>query len=194
MAFVATDSQVHKPKVDFCALEVIITDLLLAIGEDPARPGLVETPRRVARWWSEFIDYSPGKISTSFEHVNNGQMVIVSGMRFWSLCEHHLLPFWVDISIGYIPNEKVLGLSKFARVAKKHARKLQIQERLVSEILEEIQHLSGSDDVFVSGSGQHLCMVMRGIETPGIMTTVKGSGYFKDDPEKWAKFGRVGDG
>lgn len=170
------------------AIDQIIFDLLVALGEDPTRPGLEGTPSRVARMWSDFINYDPGVTDTVFESIRADQMVIISGIKVWSMCEHHLLPFWTEISIGYIPREYVLGLSKFARVAHQMAHKLQLQERLVQQIADEVQHLTGSPDVAVIGHGEHLCMVMRGIRTPGIMTTSVMNGAFRDEPSARAEF------
>jgi len=155
-------------------------DLLLAIGEDPNRPGLLETPRRWASLWREFIEYEPGRIDTSFETVQSGQMVLVSGMRVWSFCEHHLIPFWCDVSIAYIPNGKVLGLSKFGRIAHYWAHRLQLQEQLAAQIADDVSSIVGSDDVAVLTQGVHLCMVMRGVKTPASMTTTILRGAFLD--------------
>lgn len=166
----------------------MIRCLLLAIGEDPERAGLKETPRRVASFWSEFIDYDPGIVDTTFESVTTNQMVIVSPIKVWSLCEHHLLPFWCDISIGYIAHEKVLGLSKFARIAHGAAHKLQLQERLVDEIATEVQRVTGSPDVMVLGRGEHLCMVMRGIQTSALMTSSRLMGVFATEDAARAEF------
>jgi len=108
------------------------------------------------------------------------QMVVVTGMRVWSLCAHHLLPFWCDVSIGYIARGRVLGLSKFARVAHQFAHRPQVQEGLGADIAAEVSRLTGSPDVGVVLSGEHLCMVMRGIRTPGRMRTSTLSGAFRD--------------
>lgn len=126
------------------------------------------------------MEYDPGNTDTCFESVTTDQMVVVTGMRVFSLCEHHLLPFWCDISIGYIATDKVLGLSKFARIAHKHAHKLQIQERLVHEIAEEIKEITGIQDVAVVSKGVHLCMVMRGVRTPGVLHSSILSGRFRE--------------
>jgi len=162
--------------------------LLTLLGEDPDREGLQETPQRIARWWHEFIDYDPGKTDTAFEAITVDQMVVVSGMKVWSLCEHHLLPFWAEISVAYITEEKVLGLSKLARIAHKYAHSLQIQERLTTQIATEIAELTGSTSVAVVAQGQHLCMTMRGIKTPAIMTTSDMRGVFRTKPEVRAEF------
>ncbi len=174
--------------VDIDMLVAAVKTILVAIKEDPTRPGLEDTPRRVAEWWREFIEYNPGNTETTFEAIQVDQMVVVSGMRVWSLCEHHLLPFWCDISIGYITKKRVLGLSKFARVAHKAAHRLQVQENLVNEIAKEIMHLTGSNDVAVLGRGEHLCMIMRGIKTPGIMTSSIMHGCFRKEASSRDEF------
>lgn len=168
------------PVVAFDRIEKLARELLIAIGEDPDRPGLADTPRRFANFWREFIEFSPGRTNTSFETTTTDQMVVVSGIRVYSLCEHHLLPFWCDISVGYIARDKVLGLSKFARIAKKFAHKLQIQERLVDEIAAEVMALTGSPDVGVIANGVHTCMVMRGVKTEGRMISSAMHGLFKE--------------
>jgi GTP cyclohydrolase IA len=169
-------------------IEKLISELIVEIGEDPKREGLIDTPRRVAKFWKEFIDYDAGKTATIFSSDNTDQLVVVSGMRVWSLCEHHLMPFWCDISIGYIANGQVIGLSKLARIAHKHAHKLQIQERLVSDISNEIKEVTTSNDVAVISSGEHTCMTMRGIKTTGLMKSSAMSGMFLDNPHLRAEF------
>lgn len=151
----------------------------MLIGEDPEREGLKETPRRFAHWWQEFIDYDPGKIETTFDSITTDQMVIVSGIRVWSLCEHHLLPFWCDLTIGYIATNRVLGLSKFARIAHKFAHRLQIQERLTHEIAKEVEAITGSNNIAVHAKGEHLCMTMRGIRSPAKMSSTVMNGVFR---------------
>lgn len=174
--------------VDKARLEELFTEVLLALGEDPTRDGLKDTPARISRFWAEFVDYDPGNTNTVFESVTADQMVVVSGIRVWSLCEHHLLPFWCDISIGYITEDKVLGLSKFARVAHQYAHKLQLQERLVQDIADAITEKAGTKDVAVLGQGVHLCMAMRGIRTPAMMTSSVMKGAFRLDPQTRREF------
>lgn len=164
---------------DYNRVKEIGLELLIAIGEDPTRPGLVDTPRRFADAWYEFMVYEPGKTDTTFESITTDQMVVIKGMRVWSLCEHHLLPFFCDVSIAYITRSKVLGLSKFGRIAKKHSHKLQIQERLVDEISQDVQRLTGSQDVAVMASGEHLCMTMRGVQLPAKMISSSLNGVFR---------------
>lgn len=176
------DPQVHKHSVDYARLLLLGRDLLVALGEDPDRPGLVDTPRRFASMWREFIEYDPGKTETAFDCVTSGdvdQMVVVAGMRVWSMCEHHLLPFWCDVSIGYIARGQVLGLSKFARIAHQFAHRLQLQEQLGAQIAAEVTRVTGSPDVGVILSGEHTCMTMRGIRTPGLMRSSTLCGVFR---------------
>ena len=166
--------------IDTKKIEQAYSMILEAIGEDLNRDGLQDTPRRAAKMWNEFIDYDAGKLDTAFESVKTDQLIVVSNIKVWSLCEHHLLPFWCDISIGYIATDKILGLSKFARISQNHAHKLQVQERLVDEIANDIARFTGSNDVAVIGKGEHLCMSMRGIKSPHVMTSSIMRGKFKE--------------
>ena len=182
----------RKPKrVDYPRLLALGRELLLAIGEDPDREGLRETPRRWADAWREFIEYDPGTTDTCFESVSTDQMVVVSGMRVWSICQHHLLPIWADISIGYIATDRILGLSKFARITQKYAHQLQLQERLCKEIADEIVMLAKGTDVAILAQGQHLCMTARGIKTPAIMTSSIMRGVFREKHEARMEFLRL---
>lgn len=174
--------------VDKARLEWIGRELLAAIGEDEARDGLLDTPRRFAAWWAEFIDYEPGKVETAFDVPGADEMIVVSGIEVWSLCEHHLLPFRATVTIGYIPAGQVLGLSKLARIAHRHAHRLQVQERMVAQIADDVAQITGTDDVAVIATGEHLCMTMRGIRTPAKMHTSDTRGAFRDKPETRAEF------
>lgn len=171
------------PKVDVPMVESATRMLLVAIGENPDRPGLVATPARVARMWAEFIDYDPGSMDTTFEVESADQLVVVSGVKVWSLCEHHLLPFWTDLAIGYIADEHLLGLSKMGRMAHQAAHGLQVQERLVHQLADSMEKALGHDNVAVLGTGEHLCMTMRGIATPHLFHTSVVRGVFLDKPE-----------
>ena len=177
-------------KIDHARVKSLVSELLEALGEDPTREGLKETPRRIANFWREFIEYDAGKLDTTFSAIKHNQMVCVSGMRVWSMCEHHMLPFWCDISIAYIANDKVLGLSKFARIAHKHAHKLTLQEQLVSDISNDLVEILGTDDVAVMAKGEHLCMTMRGIKTPHRMISSALNGQFHN-PEQRMEFLRL---
>ena len=187
-------SRFNEPprKIDHEKVKSLVTELLTAIGEDPTREGLKETPRRIANFWREFVEYDAGKLDTTFSAVKHNQMVAVTGMRVWSMCEHHMLPFWCDVSIAYIADDKVLGLSKFARIAHKHAHKLTLQEQLVSDIANHVKVILGTDDVAVMAKGEHLCMTMRGIKTPHKMISSALSGKFHQ-AEQRAEFLRLVD-
>ena len=157
--------------------------LLKEIGEDPERDGLRGTPERFARWWREFVNYDPGSVSTLFESAAVGQLVTVADMEVWSLCEHHLLPFRCVVTVSYRPLGRLLGLSKFARIAHGRAHRLQVQERLVSDIARDVVEVTGSPDVAVVARGEHLCMTMRGIRTSAFMTSTAYLGAFEKDGE-----------
>lgn len=173
--------------VDHEAAKQATIDLMKAVGiaDSPHTQG---TPDRVARWWAEFMDYDPGSTETTFpiEHVD--QMVVVSGIEVWSLCAHHLLPFSASVSIGYIADEHVLGLSKFGRIAHEMAHRPGTQEQLVADIADRVEKVTGTPDVAVTASGVHLCMAMRGIRTPATMTTSVARGMFRDRPETRAEW------
>lgn len=172
----------------FERIQDLTEQLIEALGYDSSSDGLRDTPRRVAKLWTDFTTYEAGNCDTAFEMETSDQIVVVKGMRVWSMCEHHLLPFWCDISAGYITRGKVLGLSKFARIAHKHAHKLQLQERLVEQIAEDIRQATATDDVAVFAEGEHLCMTMRGIRTAALMNSSSMHGAFRSNAETRAEF------
>lgn len=169
-------------------LRELCREVLIAIGEDPDQPGLVDTPRRWAAAWVEFIQYDPGKLDTTFESVQTDQMVVVSNIPVWSKCQHHLEAFSAMVSVAYVTHDRVLGLSKFARVVHRHAHRLQLQEQLCQDVADELEQLTGSPDVAVLAHGQHLCMVARGIKSPATMTSSVMRGAFRTKPEARAEF------
>jgi len=176
--------------VDLDKLTAIGADLVTALGYDLNDPTIADTPARFARMWRDFVqggqDDAP---MTSFPYATSrDQMVVVSGMRVWSMCEHHLLPFWCDIAIAYVPNNRILGLSKFARIAHRAAGRLQVQERLITQIADTIGAETGATDVAVVGRGEHLCMTMRGVRTPALMTSSAMRGVFASNPAARAEF------
>lgn len=170
------------------ALEAVGRALLMVLNYNPDSEQLRDTPARFAKMWSEFVNYDPGQTDTCFEHSKADQMVVVRGMRVWSMCEHHLLPFWCDVSIGYIAAGKVLGLSKFARIAHEHAHRLQLQERLVEDIASAVIKIVETDNVAVYAEGEHLCMTMRGIRTPALMVSSSTHGVFRTSDATRAEF------
>jgi GTP cyclohydrolase I len=168
-------------------------EILIEIGEDPDREGLIKTPDRVARAL-EFL--TKGYRQDPKDEVNNAvfeseanNMIIVRDIEVYSLCEHHMLPFYGRVHIGYIARDKVLGVSKLARITECYARRLQIQERLTSQIAKEIMGAVDAEGVGVVMECRHLCMMMRGIEKQNsVMTTSSVLGSFHDDEATRAEF------
>ena len=186
-----TELELLPRQVDYIRLLELGRELLVALGEDPDRDGLRDTPRRWADWWREFLEYDPGTTETCFDSISTDQMVCVSGIRVWSMCEHHLIPFWCDVAIGYITRGKVLGLSKFARIAHQFAHRLQLQEQLGHQIADEGSRITGTEDIAVVLKGEHLCMTSRGIRTPGIMTSSVMRGVFRAESDTRMEFFRL---
>lgn len=161
-------------------------ELLEAIGEDPEREGLLKTPLRSAKAWEKLTegyhqDLSVVTNGALFE-AESSQMVIVRDIEFSSLCEHHLLPFMGKAHIGYIPDRRIIGISKFARITDMFARRLQVQERLTGQIAAAIMGLLAPKGVGVVVEAQHMCMVMRGVEKQAAATTTTTLlGSFRDD-------------
>ncbi len=175
------------------SMEELYRDLMISIGEDPTREGLVNTPKRAARafefltkGYKEDID---ALINNALFEADTNEMVVVRNIELYSMCEHHLLPFIGKAHVGYIPNKKVLGLSKVARVVDAFARRLQIQEKLTKQIAETIEQYTGALGVAVVIEAQHLCMMMRGVQKQNsIMTTSCVLGEFHEDTATRAEF------
>ena len=167
-------------------VEELITELLKEIGEDPEREGLQKTPHRVAKAW-EFL--TSGYASDVHDIINDAifesesnNMIISRDIEIYSMCEHHMLPFFGRCHIGYIADKQVLGLSKLARIVDHFARRLQIQERLTSEIAQEIMDATQAEGVGVVVECRHLCSMMRGVEKQNsVMTTSSVLGSFRCD-------------
>lgn len=164
-------------------VEKAIRDLLIAIGENPDRDGLVDTPARVARGYSEIfggLHQSADEVLTTTFDLGHDELVIVKDIRISSMCEHHLLPFYGVAHIGYIPNVngRITGLSKLARVADVFAHRPQVQERLTSQIADSIMRILEPRGAIVIVEAEHMCMSLRGVRKPGAVTTtsvVRGS-------------------
>ncbi len=163
-----------RQNMDLPAIEDAVRTILKAVGEDPEREGVKETPVRVARMYAEIfsgIHRDINKDIKVFTEEGNDEMILIGDIPFYSMCEHHLLPFHGKCHVVYIPNNgKILGLSKVARIVDTLSRKPQIQERLTSEIADTIENAVGAKAVCVVIEAEHLCMTMRGIRKPGSKT------------------------
>lgn len=174
-------------------LEEISKELLELIGEDPAREGLVRTPSRVAKSWEFF---SQGYRANLDDIINEAifsedcsEIVVVRDIEFFSMCEHHLIPFFGRCHVGYIPDGKVIGLSKIPRIVDMFARRLQLQERLTHQVANTLKEVLNPVGVAVVMEGRHLCMQMRGVEKQNSFATTSAMlGQFRDSAETRAEF------
>jgi GTP cyclohydrolase I len=175
------------------AIEPLIESLLKEIGEDPGREGLVHTPHRVAdavRFFTEGYGRNPQEIlNDALFEVDYDEMVIVKDVDFYSLCEHHLLPFFGRAHVAYIPNGKIVGLSKIPMLVEMFTRRLQVQERLTMEVAETLERLLQPKGVAVVIEAIHLCMMMRGVESPNASAiTSSMRGEFERNSKTRAEF------
>lgn len=178
-------------------MEKCIYNLILAIGDNPDRPGLVKTPNRVRRMYDEIFEgmnYTNEELAKMFdvcfdEDVSD-DLVTVTNIPIFSTCEHHMATMYsMKVHVGYIPNGKVIGLSKVARVADMVSKRLQLQERIGSDIADVLEKILNTEDIIVVIEGEHACMTMRGIKKPGTVTrtaTLRGS--FKNDSDLRKEF------
>jgi GTP cyclohydrolase IA len=168
-------------------LVAAVREVLLALGEDPEREGLVRTPDRVARFLTEFTsgrDVDPASMLETVFSADHDEMIIVRDIPFASLCEHHVVPFVGKAHVGYIPNKngQVTGLSKLARVVDLVSRRLQMQERLTSQIADAIESALDPRGVIVVVEAEHMCMSMRGVQKPGHTTVTSAvRGVFREN-------------
>jgi len=153
----------------------LIEKLLQEVGEDPTREGLLKTPARVAKSWAYFSrGYNQDLddvVNNAIFHETSKDMIVVRDVEFFSHCEHHLLPFFGKAHVGYIPNGKVIGLSKIPRIIDMYARRLQVQERLTHQIADAIKEVLKPNGVAVVMEGRHMCMQMRGVEKQNSLAT-----------------------
>ena len=178
--------------VDTQKVEQAIRLLLEGIGEDTEREGLKDTPDRIARMCMEIYggldEEADHHLAKQFE-VENNEMVLEKDITFYSMCEHHLMPFYGKAHVAYIPDGKVVGLSKLARTVEVYARRLQIQERMTAQIADDIMKYLTPQGVMVMLEAEHMCMTMRGIKKPGSQTvTMVTRGVFAENKELQDRF------
>jgi GTP cyclohydrolase I len=179
--------------VDIARVERLVAELLEAIGEDPTRDGLVHTPRRMAAMFEELFagaDEDPGRHLTVTFAAEHDEMVMVRDIPFTSLCEHHMVPFIGKAHVAYIPGDdgRITGLSKMARLVDAYAKRLQVQERMTSQIADCMESALEPRGVLVVVEAEHLCMAMRGVRKPGTLTITSAvRGLFRDDPRTRAE-------
>lgn len=184
----AADERLEVP-----GLRDLTHDWLTAVGEDPTREGLQKTPHRVAKAWGFLTaGYQRTLRDAAGDAVfeaDGSEMVIVKDIEFYSMCEHHMLPFYGRAHVGYIPDGKILGLSKFARIVDLYSRRLQVQERITTQIADAVEELLAPRGVAVLMEGVHLCMAMRGVQKQNSSTTTSAMrGLFKEDARTRAEF------
>jgi GTP cyclohydrolase I len=183
----------RRGTVDRERIEAAVLEILRAIGEDPEREGLRETPRRIAEMYAELfsgLHRDPAvHLEVGFEDEEHHEMVVLKDIPFYSSCEHHLLPFHGVAHVGYVPNGRIVGISKVARVVETLARRPQVQERLTSQIADLLMDRLHAKGAAVVIEAEHLCMTMRGVKKPGsVMVTSAMRGLFRDDARTRAEF------
>ena len=173
--------------VDQKKIEEAVRLLLEGIGEDVTREGLTDTPNRVARMYEEIykgMDEDPAEYLSKTFVVDSNEIVVEKDITFYSTCEHHLMPFYGKAHIAYLPNGRVVGLSKLARTVEVYARRLQIQEQMTIQVAEAIMEHLKPQGVMVMAEAEHMCMTMRGVAKPGSRTvTMAARGCFQDNPQ-----------
>jgi GTP cyclohydrolase I len=179
----------EQPVIDHEAAERAVRDLLGALGRDVREPGLRETPRRVAAAYAELLTHEPVALTTFPNEAGYDELVVVREIPFHSLCMHHLLPFHGVAHVAYLPGERIIGLSKLARVVELFARELQLQERLTMQVADCLQEHLRPKGVGVVLEAEHLCMSLRGVQKAGTRTTTSAlMGLLRDDARTRQEF------
>jgi len=177
------------PTVDLVRAERAVADLLAALGQDPTSGELADTPRRVAATYAELLTPAPFTATTFPNDEGYDELVLAKAIPFSSLCQHHLLPFTGVAHVGYLPANRILGLSKLARVVELFARRLQLQERLTSQVANWLQTQLDPKGVGVVLEAEHLCMTLRGVQATGARTVTSAlHGRLRDDPRSRQEF------
>ncbi|HEU5039419.1 MAG TPA: GTP cyclohydrolase I FolE [Gemmatimonadales bacterium] len=171
----SADRTGEVPEFDQARAEAAVRELLVAVGEDPDREGLRDTPERVARAYRELLcgmRVAPEDVLTTTFDLGHDEMILVKDIELWSMCEHHLVPFTGVAHVGYIPNEtgRITGLSKLARLVDVFARRPQVQERLTTQVADALMRILEARGAIVVIEAEHLCMTMRGVRKPGSKT------------------------
>lgn len=161
----------------------LVRELIIELGEDPTREGLRETPRRIANMYKEIFSGYDSDSELSVQFSEDSDVVVAKDIQFYSMCEHHMLPFFGKIHIAYSPNGRVFGISKLVRLVEKFSKRLQIQERLTKNIADEL-HAQGVKGVVVVAEAEHLCMKMRGVRNDARMTTSAFRGIYENKDER----------
>ena len=180
-------------ETDTAKIEALVEQLLCLLGEDPVRDGLVKTPERVAkafRFFTEgYQEDSAAVLNGAVFPIAYDEMVVIRDIDFFSLCEHHLLPFYGKCHVAYLPNGRIVGLSKIPRLVEVFSRRLQVQERLTVQIAEALQQKLNPQGVAVVMEARHLCMMMRGVETPNaVAVTSSMQGVFQSQQQTREEF------
>ena len=161
----------------------LIRELIIEIGEDPTREGLCDTPERIANAYKEIFGGYDSNSELSVQFSEDSESVVIRDIQFYSMCEHHMLPFFGKIQLAYSPNGRVFGISKLVRLVEKYSRRLQIQERMTKNIADEL-FSNGVKGVAVIAQAEHLCMKMRGVRNNANVTTAAFRGIFEKKEEK----------
>ncbi len=161
----------------------LIRDLIIEIGEDPTREGLRDTPRRIASVYKEIFAGYDSDSELSVQFSEDSETVVIRDIQFYSMCEHHMLPFYGKIILAYSPNGRVFGISKLVRLVEKHSKRLQIQERMTKNIADEL-YSHGVKGVAVIAEAEHLCMKMRGVRNDANVTSAAFRGIYETNEEK----------